>query len=194
MSRAVAATIIALQAALSGFPAPAGAAELAPVLVHSEAERHPAASVAGSGIPGTRGAAPGPVVYAHRSGAWQQYWLWFPQNTQDRGILRSGRHAGDWEMVQYRLDGSEAVYAQHSGAERCPSSQLERRGGRPVVYLANGSHATYFHAGTRDRMWPDPNDEADGRGAVQRPRAVRVTASSPTWMRHRGAWGGARAA
>ena len=95
-------------------------------------------------------------------------------------------------MVQYRLDGSEAVYAQHGGAERCPGSELERRGGRPVVYLANGSHAAYFHAGTRDRMWPDPNDEADGRGAVQRPRAVRITASSPEWMRHHGAWGGAR--
>ena len=89
-------------------------------------------------------------------------------------------------MVQYRLDGSEAVYAQHSGAERCPSSELERRGGRPVVYLANGSHAAYFHAGTRDRMWPDPNDEADGRGAVQRPRAVTISAGSPAWMRYPG--------
>ena len=96
-------------------------------------------------------------------------------------------------MVQYRLDGSEAVYAQHGGAERCPGSELERRGGRPVVYLANGSHAAYFHAGTRDRMWPDPNDEADGRGAVQRPRAEPVSASSPGWMRYPGHWGGARA-
>ncbi len=193
MSRAVTATFIALQAAFCAVAAPAGAAEPAPVLVHAGAERHPAASVAGSGIPGTRGAAPAPVVYSHHTGAWVQYWLWFPQNTQDRGILRSGRHAGDWEMVQYRLDGSEAVYSQHSGAERCPSSQLERRGGRPVVYLANGSHAAYFHAGVRDRMWPDPNDEADGRGAVQLPRAVPVSEGSPAWMRHRGAWGGARA-
>ena len=42
-------------------------------------------------------------------------------------------------------------------------------------------------------MWPDPNDEADGRGAVLRPRAVRVAADSPPWMRYRGRWGGARA-
>ncbi len=193
MSRAVAASIIALQAAFCALPAPAAAANPVPVLVHAGGERYPATSVAGSGIPGTRGAKQGPIVYARRAGDWVQYWLWFESNPQDRGILRSGRHAGDWEMVQYRLDGSEAVYAQHSGAERCPSSELERRGGRPVVYLANGSHAAYFHAGTRDRMWPDPNDEADGRGAVQRPRAVPISAASPAWMRYPGAWGGARA-
>ena len=189
MSRAVAASIIALQAAFCAVPAPAAAADPVPVLVHAGAERDPATSVAGLGHPGHRGAEPGPVVYARRAGGWIQYWLWFEANPQDRGILRSGRHAGDWEMVQYRLDGSEAVYAQHSGAERCPSSELERRGGRPVVYLANGSHAAYFHAGTRDRMWPDPNDEADGRGAVQRPRAVPITAASPAWMRYRGRLG-----
>ena len=42
-------------------------------------------------------------------------------------------------------------------------------------------------------MWPDPDDEADGRGAVMRPRVVKVTESSPSWMRSRGRWGGARA-
>jgi hypothetical protein len=42
-------------------------------------------------------------------------------------------------------------------------------------------------------MWPDPNDEADGRGAVQRPRAVPVSSEAPPWMRFRGRWGGARA-
>ena len=84
------------------------------------------------------------------------------------------------------------MYAQHSGAERC-GRRVERRGGRPVVYVANGSHAAYFHAGTRDRMWPDPNDEADGRGDVQRPRVVRISEDSPAWMRDRAPWGGARA-
>ena len=68
----------------------------------------------GSGIPGTRGTGREPVVYERRAGGWVQYWIWFEDNTQDRGVLRSGRHAGDWELVQYREDGSEAVYAQHS--------------------------------------------------------------------------------
>jgi MYXO-CTERM domain-containing protein len=165
----------------------------APVLVHSTAERFPSTSVAGSGVPGTGAAGRGAEVYARRADGWTQYWIWFRTNPQDRGVLRSGRHAGDWELVQYRDDGSEAVYAQHSGAERCPSREIEFRGGRPVVYVANGSHAAYFHAGTRDRMWPDPNDEADGRGAVVRPRAVAVTADAPPWMRYDGPWGRARA-
>jgi hypothetical protein len=164
---------------------------LAPILLHDSSERYPATSVAASGVPGTRGEAPAPVVYGRVAGQWRQYWIYFEANPQDRGVVRTGRHAGDWEMVQYRADGSQAVYAQHSGGERCGG--YERRGGRPVVYVANGSHAAYFHAGTRDRMWPDPNDEADGRGVVQHPRVVRVTASSPGWMRFRGRWGGARA-
>jgi hypothetical protein len=163
------------------------------VLIHDSAERSPARSVAGSGVPGTGSIDPGPAVYARRAAGWTQYWIWYPDNAQDRGVLRSGRHAGDWELVQYRDDGSSAVYAQHSGAERCGAADVERRGGRPVVYVANGSHASYFHAGMRDRMWPDPNDAAGGRGAVQRPAAVPVTVGAPPWMRYGGRWGGARA-
>ena len=155
----------------------------APVLVHDASERYPARAVQGDT----------PEVYERRADGWVQYWIWFEANPQDRGVLRSGRHAGDWELVQYREDGSEAVYAQHSGAERCASRDVELRNGRPVVYVANASHAAYFHAGVRDRMWPDPNDEADGRGRIQHPTAVSVTANAPPWMRYRGRWGGARA-
>jgi hypothetical protein len=85
-------------------------------------------------VPGTPAE---PVVYERRADGWVQYWFWFDSNPQDRGVLRSGRHAGDWELVQYREDGSEAVYSQHSGAERCGS--FEVRDGRPVVYVANGA-------------------------------------------------------
>jgi hypothetical protein len=191
----------ALLAAL-GFlagAAPAGAADSrlqrhAPILMHDASERFPATSVRGSGVPGTESAAAAPVVYGRVApGGWLQYWIYFAANPQDRGILRSGRHAGDWELVQYRFDGSAAVYAQHSGAERCDGASVERRGGRPVIYVANGSHAAYFHACTRDRMWPDPNDEADGRGTVQRPRVVEIGEREPAWMRFGGHWGGARA-
>ncbi len=166
---------------------------LGPVVVHDSHE----ASALGSAGPRAGTVAAAPVVYERRSGRWRQWWLLFARNDQDRGIVRTGRHAGDWEMVQVREDAAgrpvEAVFAQHSGAERCPWSAVEMRGGRPVVYLARDSHAAYFHPGVRDRMWPDPNDEADGRGLVVRPHVEPITASQPAWMRWPGRWGNARA-
>lgn len=87
----------------------------------------------------------------------------------------------------------EAVYAQHSGAEGCPWRSVVVRDGHPVVFVANGSHASCFRAGVRDRTWPDPNDEADGRGDVLRPRVVPVGAREPAWIAWRGRWGPSRA-
>jgi VPS62-like protein len=163
----------------------AALALLGPVVVHDADERSPLGSAGAR--PGT--VASRPVVYRRVADGWVQYWMLFAHNDQDRGLLRTGRHDGDWEMVQFRVDGSEAVYAQHSGAERCPAGAIESRGGRPVVYLANGSHAAYFRPGVRDRMWPDPNDEADGRGVRVTPRVEPLGA----WARWPGRWGGARA-
>ena len=162
---------------------------LLPIVAHDAAETSPLASADG----GT------PAAYARSvalpdGGAWLQYWLYYHYQDQDRGLLRSGRHEGDWELVQFRVSAAgrplEAVYAQHSGAERCAFAEIETRGGRPVVYAAHGSHASYVRAGARDRLWPDPNDEADGRGPVVRPRLVEITASSPPFMRRPTPWGG----
>jgi hypothetical protein len=177
-------------------------AAFAPVVVHDSGEQLPLSSVAAARVDAPdRGSDRAPAVYGRavptRGGAWLQYWLYYPGQTQDRGIVRTGRHEGDWELVQIRVDGRgrprEAVYAQHSGAERCGWGEVERRDGRPVVYAARGSHASYLHAGVRDRMWPDPNDEADGDGEAVRPRLVRVSAGSPAWMRWPDRWGAARA-
>lgn len=181
----------------------AALATFSPVVVHDSRERSTLTSVASASAaaPG-RGSARRPTVYGRSArsaggGAWLQYWLFYARQDQDRGILRTGRHAGDWEMVQYRLDRAgrptEAVYAQHSGAERAPWNAVELRRGHPVVYVARGSHGSYLRAGVRDRMWPDPNDEADGRGRSGRPRLVRVTDTEPALIRWPGHWGGARA-
>lgn len=174
----------------------------APVVVHDSRENFALTSVAAAptDVPGLtadrRPAVYGRVTAAADAGTWLQYWLFYRGQDQDRGIVRTGRHAGDWEMVQIRLDHRgrpvEAVYAQHSGAERCSWRTAEQRDGRPVVYAARGAHASYFRAGTRDRVWPNPNDEANGRGIVTVPRLVRVTETAPAWMRWPERWGGAR--
>jgi MYXO-CTERM domain-containing protein len=131
------------------------------------------------------------VVYgrslAGRDGrTWLQYWMLYADNPQDRGVLRTGRHEGDWEVVQVGLDrrgGPVAVtYAQHSWAEACP-----RWSGH--VYVANGSHASYPEPGEHGRPWPDPDDEARGDGRVVRPRV----APFGRWVAYRGRWGRTRA-
>jgi hypothetical protein len=173
-------------------------ARYAPVVVHASGEPYPLTSVSAFAgrVPGVPDRPPRPVVYGRRTGDWLQYWMLFAANTQDRGLFRTGRHEGDWEMVQYRLrDGVpvRAVYAQHSGAESCGYRQVRQSRGHPVVFLARGSHASYFVPGLRDRVFPDPNDEADGRGRRVRPRLVRVSTDAPAWMRYRGRWGATRA-
>jgi hypothetical protein len=180
----------------------ASLAAFAPVVIHDADERYPLTSAAAHAPIARDASDTRPAVYARavpsrRGGTWLQYWLFYAGQDHDRGILRTGRHEGDWELVQYRVDsagrGVEAVYAQHRGGERCGWSSVQTRGGRPIVYPAHGSHASYFRSGTRDRLWPDPNDEADGRGPVITPTVVPVTADSPAWMAYRGHWGAARA-
>jgi hypothetical protein len=139
-----------------------------------------------------------PLVYgrAARDGQgrlWLQYWLFFTDNSQDRGIVRTGRHTGDWELFQLRLAGDrrpvEVTFAQHTWAEGCAWGEVEREGSAPVVHVANGSHALYSRAGEADRPWPDPNDEADGRGRSVRPPVEAVDAHTPRWMAWPGHWG-----
>jgi hypothetical protein len=139
-----------------------------------------------------------PLVYGRvaRDGEgrlWLQYWLFFTDNPQDRGILGTGRHGGDWELLQLRLGRDrrpvEVTFAQHTWAEGCSWGELERARDAPVVYIANGSHALYPRAGRADRPWPDPNDEADGRGRRVRPPVERVRAGAPRWIAWPGRWG-----
>jgi hypothetical protein len=123
---------------------------------------------------------------------WLQYWLFYEDNPQDRGIARTGRHAGDWEFAQIGLgrDGRprRVTLAQHHWAESCAWDELEHVGGGPVLYPADASHATYGESGVKDRPWPDPNDLADGRGRRVRP-AVRVITRSTSWVRWPGRFG-----
>ena len=133
---------------------------------------------------------------------WLQYWLFFAENTQDRGVFRTGRHEGDWELVQVGLgEGGRAekvTFSQHSSAEACPASEpqielLDWNGKAPVVYVANGSHALYPHATIADRPFPDPNDEARGDGRFTRPDLWRGGAGDAMWITHEGRWGSSEA-
>ena len=77
-----------------------------------------------------------------------QYWLFYPYNDWVNS------HEGDWEMTQVVLGtGSETpeyvVYAQHKSKERATWPDIVNYSGtfHPVVYVADGSHASYFSSG-----------------------------------------------
>ena len=73
--------------------------------------------------------------------------------------MRSGRHEGDWEMLQLGLGADErprvVTFAQHSWRQGCDWPEVTRDGSAPVAYVAHASHATYRRA-TRGRHSPGP--------------------------------------
>ncbi|MBS1895127.1 MAG: Vps62-related protein [Actinobacteria bacterium] len=125
---------------------------------------------------------------------WLQYWFFYYYN--DKGLLGSGLHEGDWEMVQFRVgaDGEPevATYAQHTYAEKAAWADVEKEDGpggpAPVVYSARGSHASYFRPGTYTQapIIPDHNDD---KGPRVRPQLTAITAAAPDWVAWPGRWG-----
>ena len=103
-------------------------------------------------------------------------------------------------MVQIHLDRNlrpvETAYAQHDTGQRCPWDAVEKIGDRPVVYVAESSHASYYGP---DRIPgpPDPrtSDHADGRGGtLDTADLVRIQDETPPrWLQWPGRWGDSKA-
>jgi hypothetical protein len=136
------------------------------------------------------------VVYAHAIEAngrlWLQYWLWYFYNDYQLSFAL-GTHEGDWEMVQYRMDDDAghpdiAIHAQHRYGEMRPWEEVEKLGDRPVVYVARGSHASYFEAGFHQtEAW---YDLADGKRRMKhRPALEILETDTPAWTLWPGRWG-----
>jgi len=156
-----------------------------------------------------------PVVYGSvfRSGerVALQYWLfhafdlWSPLVPQSPDYWKS--HEGDWEAVTVLLDArgrpAEVGTSRHCGGARRAWARVEKRGARPVVYSALGSHALYFAPGRyrqEQRCWPKeavaifaaygvPILDHVARGRSLSPRVVPVSRSRPAWMAFPGSFG-----
>ena len=60
--------------------------------------------------------------------------------------IRFGNHVGDWEhtMVRFINGSPDSVYfSAHAGGAAYKYSAVEKNGGRPVTYIAIGTHANY---------------------------------------------------
>jgi hypothetical protein len=83
----------------------------------------------------------------------------------------------------------DAAYSQHSGGERCDWIHVPRElDGRPIVYVAEGSHANYFSSGYH--LNGGANDTSGGDGEWVIPAVTDVTTTPPRWLAWPGRWGG----
>jgi hypothetical protein len=89
-----------------------------------------------------------------------QYWLFYPFNDWRSGFFGANDHEADWEKVHVYLapapDGKLkpewVAYASHNYfgdnlRRRWDDSEVEKVGEHPVVYVAAGSHASYYAPG-----------------------------------------------
>jgi hypothetical protein len=130
---------------------------------------------------------------------WLQYWFWFFYNDLRALDVGLGLHEGDWEGIQLRMTGKEpdlAVYAQHGYAEAREWADVEKRGSRPVVYVAQGSHAAYFDSGMPLTHWHRTEhfiDRADGKVTPKNDVRLEVLSEPvPGWAGWAGRWGDTR--
>lgn len=129
-----------------------------------------------------------PVVYHRRVRGgplvWDQYWLWYLYNP--KAYVGVGCHEGDWEFVQLGCAWDTPVLmtgSQHHTGGKMEYWNVERRGDRPVVYVALGSHANYFHPVRT------VEDVCDGYGKTLTDYEVREFGAWKDWP---GRWGNSR--
>ncbi|KAI4522055.1 hypothetical protein K525DRAFT_223654 [Schizophyllum commune Loenen D] len=98
--------------------------------------------------------APATIIAADKGDFVDVFYFYFYSYNHGTTFLgtRLGNHVGDWEhsMVRF-VDGAPThVYlSAHSGGYAYTYDAVEKRGVRPVVYVADGSHANYATAGTQ---------------------------------------------
>lgn len=143
----------------------------------------------------------GRVVTSPAGATWLQYWMWFFNNDLRALGVGLGLHEGDWEGIQLRLQAGKdapdiAVYAQHGYAAARRWKKVEKRGGRPVVYVAQGSHASYFDDGMPLTNWHVTEhfiDRADGKVTPKGDVRLVSLDPAPGWAQWPGRWGDTRA-
>ncbi|MEP6892244.1 MAG: Vps62-related protein [Gaiellaceae bacterium] len=140
-----------------------------------------------------------------------EYWLFYPFDlyspTVPPGEIWQD-HEADWEAVTVLLDAQRkpllVATSRHCGGARRDWSRVTRRGTRPVIYAALGSHANYFVPGRiqlERRCWPSVAlavfraykaplvDHVSAGRTIADAQVIPITATSPSWMTFAGRWG-----
>jgi hypothetical protein len=151
------------------------------------------------------------VTYAHIGreagvqGLVVQYWFYYYFNQFN------DQHESDWEMIQlaFHADTAEealvtgpylVAYAQHGGGEKhgWGSSEVQKQGTRPLVYVASGSHASQFdsalYLGTGENGSGLGCDDTTGPSTALPLEPILVPTlpsadASSAWLTYEGLWG-----
>ncbi len=116
-----------------------------------------------------------------------QYWFFYAHN---EGPLNT--HEGDWEFITIFTDANgnpvRAAYSQHVAGETAPWSLVNTVGNHPKVYVALGSHASYFRP--YQGKLGMANDEVSGSGMVLSPDDYHLEMlDQQPWLQFAGHWG-----
>jgi RTX calcium-binding nonapeptide repeat (4 copies) len=136
-------------------------------------------------------------------GGWAiTYWFFYAYDDKPvAGGFASQKHEADWERISVRFDSAlepqSVVFFAHDATRRYPGylewpwSAVEKAAGHPVVYSAQGSHASYPGAGTWELNglgnWFA--DDYAGAGEPWRTWQHIANARRQAWWGYGGAWG-----
>ena len=134
----------------------------------------------------------GRVVAAGGKAKFLQYWLFYVDNPC---VLAPGRHDGDWELVQVRVQPAEggfaATHVTLAGHGKPVTKPFHSTQGGPDVYVAVDSHASYHEEGAHpmlplsDVSVPEPGDSGLTPEVVPLP----VDDTQLDWAHWHGRWG-----
>lgn len=147
------------------------------------------------GTPLTDGASPAPVYWQYREHEFIYYWFFYPYND---AFAKGFDHEGDWERVSIRLDDADEpqriVYSGHGHTCYRPWPD-DTADGHPVVYSADGTHASYAtadrhllkHVKVKGRQLPVWDHTSEG--AQWRTWKHLTDTDRSAWFGYAGAWG-----
>ncbi|OPB44098.1 putative secreted protein [Trichoderma guizhouense] len=104
--------------------------------------------------------APATLVLVDKgSGIVDAFWFFFYSYNLGQTVigLRFGNHVGDWEhcMVRFQNGVPRGIFfSEHEGGQAYAWEAIEKRGIRPVIYSAVGSHAMYALPGIHPYVLP----------------------------------------
>jgi hypothetical protein len=99
------------------------------------------------------------IIVDKGSGIVDAFWFFFYSYNLGQTVLgiRFGNHVGDWEhsMVRFQNGIPKGIYfSEHEGGQAYAWEAVEKRGDRPVIYSAVGSHAMYATPGDHPYVLP----------------------------------------